>query len=707
MADPAPAVAAVQPDFDMADSNTSHFKLLAAGLSAEPLAALGEALLALQQARGSAPAESAAAWVAAGGRLDNACQSLLSALLRAHGTALNAQQWLFAESGALESSIPLKSPEGERIELGLLPAESYSLLLTDSLMDAGASDHESDPLAAQIFTARTRIEALLSGRLEPLDLSQDPKVRSRAHERLLHGGQPGAAVDQAPDKPAPDLSARQHEEALRRWQKARSALEQAQQKLSGSVRDFAASVSAQRLSALLAETGEILRLCQQALTPEAAADPAAAALQDLPDAAVLLGGSIEDTASTALLSLARHRRECSQALLDLRMLQSALSGSLPAAAENKAGNTLTTKSPAGRTALSVSPPPPGPLTPEQLAKVEADFKATGELMRQSQQQLRRGGQRCGRVLLSDYFARHKDGEPLPPGSFASSEAVREALGRLLKLHSNCFVLDSAGQPLLPPIIIEPGVSTAVWLDDRYLLAYTQVQPALTGAALSFSALDQALLRLMGLYLARGEIYNYRGERLRDSFMGEFAGEVEQKAVVKFTGADKRMTYGSSSTEKDSAGREDAVRDYIDFLFHVYNNLPLPKRISTRRAGVLLKYVHLDEPVRNVRLALRLLHKEEPQLCRDVMHQQGGRSVERITELIGAAIASDQQLAVRYRDGAQQALREVMGREFAEDAQEKAQQKPLPKNTAPAGADPAAESAANEEAPVSGHDYFEL
>src|SRR5690349_6615451 len=80
----------------MADSQHSHFKLLASGLSAEPLAALGEALLALQQARTAAASESSAAWLAAGGRLDNACQGLLSALLAAHGTALNAQQWLFA-----------------------------------------------------------------------------------------------------------------------------------------------------------------------------------------------------------------------------------------------------------------------------------------------------------------------------------------------------------------------------------------------------------------------------------------------------------------------------------------------------------------------------------------------------------------------------------------------------------------------------------
>src|SRR5690606_41113572 len=63
-----------------------------------------------------------------------------------------------------------------------------------------------------------------------------------------------------------------------------------------------------------------------------------------------------------------------------------------------------------------------------------------------------------------------------------------------------------------------------WMDDRYFASVVQTEPGRRGSELSLSGLDIAALRIMGLFLARGDIFNYRGERVSDSFMAEYAGQ---------------------------------------------------------------------------------------------------------------------------------------------------------------------------------------
>jgi hypothetical protein len=244
----------------------------------------------------------------------------------------------------------------------------------------------------------------------------------------------------------------------------------------------------------------------------------------------------------------------------------------------------------------------------------------------------------------------------------------QAIARVDSLHPNCFSHDGTGQPLLPPLCLEPGVGVVRWLDDRFLLSFVSRETARRGKELSLSPLELSVLQLYGQFLARGDIFNYRGERLSDNFMAEYASDVEQKATVKFTGEQKKITYGTSTTEHDAASRDDAVRDYIDFIFHALNNLPLPKRITPRKAGVILKYCVFRDAACTAGLVLRFVAAHDFQLAREILFTLAHRDTAKVVALIQGALETDPQAGARYRRDLTLAVRDVMGREFLAEAQ---------------------------------------
>lgn len=665
----------------MPEQAGSHFKSLAAGLPPEALAALGEALSSLSSARQSAGAEAAAAHSAALARLDAVWLSLAISLLERSGTALGPEQMLFLEGGVLGPELALRQPDGGPSQLDLLPREVCAELLETAGRPAEY---------ACVLSLRQRIEALLRGELEPFDLDANPKVRARVYERRVAEEQARKpAGPQAPRQA--EAGGAQREELYQRLKAARSSLEDHKARLEAAMRELLASVSSENMGALLSEVGELFWLCNDALNAEPSGEGREGAL---PEASLLLGGEVAVRAARSLAEVSRSRRECVQALFDLRLLQDAFGQEL--AQMRCTQSAPAVERPDVRFRAQPAPPalPLGPLPPKALSAVLKDLKATAALSEKSLQHSRRTGQRAGRILLREYFGKDGPGR----GSFATAEAVGAALAKLAGLHRNLFPAGADGVFVIPPIVIEPGADLGLWLDDRFLLSYAHTQPAMAGAKLSLSPLEQSMALMFGSFLARGDIFNYRNERVRDNFIGEYAGEIEQKAVAKFVGAEKRLTFGTASTEKDSASREDAARDYLDFLFHLYNELPLPKRISPRRAGVLLKYVELDSPARRVRLALRLLARSEPDLCREVLSAAGANQPARLLEITTEALAADAQLAAKYREGALQALREVLGRSFVDS---------LEARSATAAPPATGKPAATAQSQPAQHNYFDL
>ena len=208
------------------------------------------------------------------------------------------------------------------------------------------------------------------------------------------------------------------------------------------------------------------------------------------------------------------------------------------------------------------------------------------------------------------------------------------------------------------------------MDDRFLMSFVCNEPERKGKELSLTSLDVAVLQLFGLFLARGDIFNYRGERITGNFMADYAGEVVQKAKVKFTGEKKKLTYTTSTKEQDQAGRDEAVRDYLDFIFHIYNNLPLPKRISPRKISVFLDYCILETPVRTAIQVLKHVLQYDFSRARSILMKLSGRRSEQVVKLIGQAMDADKQIANRYRKNLEAAVRDIMGRDFVTEALEK-------------------------------------
>ena len=236
-----------------------------------------------------------------------------------------------------------------------------------------------------------------------------------------------------------------------------------------------------------------------------------------------------------------------------------------------------------------------------------------------------------------------------------------------------------------------------WYDDRFLLGFICTEPERRGSELTLSPVDLAVMQIYGQFLARGDMFNYRGERITDNFIGEYSGEIEQKAAVKFTGEKKKLTYTTATEVRDAASRDDAVRDYIDFIHHVYNAVQLPKRITPRRVGVLLKYCIIGDEVRTVALALKHVVGYDPLVAREIVTELAGKSQLDAIELLKRALDSDPQLASKYGRDFSKTVETVMGHEYAQQAAV----------GGPAAVEPDSEQPGPEAAPSSEHDYFDV
>jgi hypothetical protein len=310
-----------------------------------------------------------------------------------------------------------------------------------------------------------------------------------------------------------------------------------------------------------------------------------------------------------------------------------------------------------------------------------------------------------RVLLIEQTDRFDD--PLGDNCYATPQALAESIKKIDALHPDCFPHDGAGNPLLPPVIIEPGVDFVKWYDDRFIISFVHTENPRPGAKLALSPVDLAVMRIYGQFTARGELYDYRGDRLTGNFIADYAGEVKSKAKVKFSGDKGKMTIVSSSELADGAGREEAVEDYIDFIHLVTNGLPVPKRITPRRIGVMLEYCTINGVDATVAYALRFVMAHDNMQVRKILQRVLGTSMKRLVEGIKKALDSDPQVATRFRRSLDTAVKEVMGSEFYRDAQNKG----LLGGAAAAAAAQQPDSGDGEDGEdgggASGHDYFDV
>lgn len=650
-----------------------HFKALVAGAPGEALGAAGEALLALQQQRSGAEVDAVPA-------LRQASLELLRWLLRNRDSALAAEQLAFLTSGALADSVTVKDSAGQPLAIDLLSAELYDLLLVE------CSAQPVAPEAEALYFPGERWRALADGSLSPFDFNRPgrfkPHVPGQPRPRRAAAAAPAGPASAAPIAGQSDQTA--HEVAA-----LRQDITQGQQELAALLRQLATAVSGERLGNLLKELAGFTQFVGSAQTQ--LADSAKAGQVAIPapeqqpaiQAVEVLHGELDKTLT--LLSTVQRAQLRSLEQLKQLALQPAATAAAPAA--------------------PAMPGADAPLTAEQLKRIETD--AAGMFASVSQYLInhpQRTAWSASRILIAEHF--EKIGAP-PEECIATPPRLLAALRRIQALHPNCFPPDDHGTPVLPPVIIEPGVGLVKWLDDRFMLSFVASDTPRSGSQLSLSPLDLAVLRIYGSYLARGDVWNYRGERLSDNFMAEYAGEIEQKVAVKFTGADKKMTYGTSAEEKDGASREDAVRDYLDFVFCVFNGQQLPKRITPRKVGVFLKYCLFRDLAFTVSLTLHLLAGADALGARAVILKHLPHDERQVIALCKRALESSTVLQTRYRRDLETLLNTVMGREFMDDARDAGLLGAGRGQSAAAPAGDGSVAGEGESAPAAKHDYFDL
>ncbi|HXC62760.1 MAG TPA: hypothetical protein VNZ67_00305, partial [bacterium] len=251
---------------------------------------------------------------------------------------------------------------------------------------------------------------------------------------------------------------------------------------------------------------------------------------------------------------------------------------------------------------------------EKVAKLKTDFGYTGGFVAATAENAANRVATSGsRVLLNSHFNMEQD--PLQ-NQICTPENVHAAMQKILGVHSNAFPKGPSGAFQIPPVILEPIRNVVDWLEDRFIMSVVSGESPKKGPNFSLTPVEAQVMRAIGMFLSKDSIYNFRGEQNAGTFMGEYSGKVEKSAKVVFAGADKKMTMVASAKQVDAAGREQAVSDYMEFVFNVLNGLMPNPKMSKRRIAILLRYVVVKDLQFTVILMLRYAAMAEMQEVRE-------------------------------------------------------------------------------------------
>lgn len=261
---------------------------------------------------------------------------------------------------------------------------------------------------------------------------------------------------------------------------------------------------------------------------------------------------------------------------------------------------------------------------------------------------------ASRILLDVHAERSED--PLGE-AYCTLQNVYGSIQKMLTLHTNLFPLDQRGNPILPPILIEPLRNYVDLMEDRFEISFVSGDPQRKGPRFSFTPVDMVMMRCFGLYAFKDKIFDYRGDRISGNLMADYAGKLEAKTTVKWTGDDKKFKLVASSQEVDSANRNEAVEDYINFLFNAVNDFPPPTGLSKRKISVMLKYVIVENLLKTIALTLRYVADKEPDEAKITIlhHAEGDKS--RAKKLIEDAYAEYRTL---FTEGLDVYLQKIIG-----------------------------------------------
>lgn len=226
-------------------------------------------------------------------------------------------------------------------------------------------------------------------------------------------------------------------------------------------------------------------------------------------------------------------------------------------------------------------------------------------------------------------------EPLQ-SAYCTVQNIVQSLEKVLAIHVNLFARDEANNPIIPPILIEPIRNYTEWTGERFIIGFVSGEPSRYGSKYSLSPVDMAVLRLCGMYAFRDKIFDYRGNRMEGNLMADYSARLESKTAVKWIGDEKKYKLVTVMQEVDAASRNEAVDDYMEFIFHAANDFPAPLNLSKRKIAVMLRYMTIQNPIRTVALLLRYVADKELDEARKVLLVKAGHDRARAKMMIEEA-----------------------------------------------------------------------
>ncbi len=262
-----------------------------------------------------------------------------------------------------------------------------------------------------------------------------------------------------------------------------------------------------------------------------------------------------------------------------------------------------------------------------------------------------------RILVSKQFS---EGENFQD-RLCSPANVSAALKKVMAIHTNLFPKDFEGNPIVPPILIEPLRNFVDFFQDRFIMGLVSGETARRGAQSVFTPTDVQVLRMCGLFITKDPIYDYHGDVKVGTFMGDYVGKMEKSTKVKWTGSDKKFTLATTQSMEDTASREDAVNDYIDFITAMANNTAPSPKVSKRKISILLRYILFDKLEKNVAGLLKLVAQTDPADAKETLMLFAKDDADKAKDMIKAAVAVDVQASKMFSDNPDFAIQRVFGR----------------------------------------------
>ncbi len=264
---------------------------------------------------------------------------------------------------------------------------------------------------------------------------------------------------------------------------------------------------------------------------------------------------------------------------------------------------------------------------------------------------------ASRILLNKQFDEDEDFKD----RLCTRENILAGLNKVVKIHTNLFPKDFEGRFIVPHILIEPLRNFVDFFQDRFLMSFVSGETVRKGPVMTFNPVDVQVLRLCALYLTKDPIYDYRGDVKAGTFMGDYVGKIDKQTKVKWTGQEKKYTLAVTQSMQDTASREDAVTDYIDFIVAMANGIPTNPKVSKRKINILLKYVLFDRLEKNISGILRLVAQTDPAEAKDSIMFFAKDNIDAAKDMIRAAVKFDPQTSKIFSDNTDFAILRVFGR----------------------------------------------